>query len=267
MKKLVSLALAVGICLTAASALTACRNNEPDAQPDTTAAPHEHTYQAEWEKDATHHWHVCTDEGCADVSDKAEHTYNGGEITKAATKDADGVRTFTCTACGQTKTEAIEYIPNATVTEEQWRAALASELFYNVTLSYSGYRYDEEAQQATCDGTSVMEYDGDLRREDGEEISANSGDMDSAEIATIVGMASEEYANASYDTETKRYTTLHYYEYYEMNLGLVLQFADGELVRFEYHFLPDDTLDGLYTDQWYICEFSHYGTTDVPAAE
>ena len=36
-----------------------------------------------------------------------EHTWNEGEITTKATCTTDGVKTYKCTECGETKTEAI----------------------------------------------------------------------------------------------------------------------------------------------------------------
>ena len=113
MKKLVSLLLVVGMCLSIGAALTACDEE------------HTHTYKTEWENDATHHWHVCEGEDCADVTDKAEHTWNDGEITTEATAEADGVKTFTCTVCGQTKTETVKYTVKETVTKEEWETAFA----------------------------------------------------------------------------------------------------------------------------------------------
>ena len=115
MKRIVSTLLTVCICLCAAVMLTACG--------------HEHTYKTELSKDATHHWHDCEGKDCAEVSEKAEHTWNGGEITTSATPEADGVKTFTCTACGQTKTEAVSYAPDTTVTEAEWLAAFSRENF------------------------------------------------------------------------------------------------------------------------------------------
>ena len=43
------------------------------------------------------------------TADEAEHqhTWNSGEITKEPTTTAEGVKTFTCTVCGATKTEPI----------------------------------------------------------------------------------------------------------------------------------------------------------------
>lgn len=110
MKKLVSLLLAVCMCLSVGVMLTACG--------------HEHTYQTEWSKNTTHHWHACEGEDCAEVSDKAEHTWDDGAITTEATKDTQGVKTFTCTTCSQTKTERVEYVAKATVTAEEWVTAL-----------------------------------------------------------------------------------------------------------------------------------------------
>ena len=249
MKKVVSILLTVCMLLSLGVMLTACNS-------------HTHSYQTEWSKDDTHHWHACDGEDCPEVADKAEHSWDDGKITTEATADADGVKTYTCTVCGETKTESVKYDPKTTVTEAEWKAALAPELFDNVTLTYSMYIYDEETKQSSCQDTSIIEYDGDLRKSN-DRVTSNSGDMDSAELATIVGMALEEYSNATYDEETKQYTTLHYYESLEMNLGLVLRFENGKLVRFEYHFLSDGSLNTLYKLQWFVCEFSSYGTTEV----
>ncbi|MBE6142595.1 MAG: hypothetical protein E7177_01215 [Erysipelotrichaceae bacterium] len=52
---------------------------------------HSHSFGTEWEKDSTHHWHVCTDEDCSEISGKAEHT--GGTATE--TEKAK------CEVCGE----------------------------------------------------------------------------------------------------------------------------------------------------------------------
>ena len=71
-----------------------------------SGSSHSHSYADAWSHDATHHWHASTC-GHDVVSGKAEHTWNGGEVTKAATCGAAGEKTFTCTVCGATKTEEI----------------------------------------------------------------------------------------------------------------------------------------------------------------
>ena len=68
---------------------------------------HEHTFSETWESDEINHWHKATCEHTEEVSDKAEHISDEGSVTKAATCTADGVKTYTCTVCKKTKTEAI----------------------------------------------------------------------------------------------------------------------------------------------------------------
>jgi len=44
---------------------------------------------------------------CKDDPSKIPHTYDEGVVTKPATADEEGVKTYTCTVCGHTKTEPI----------------------------------------------------------------------------------------------------------------------------------------------------------------
>ena len=55
--------------------------------------------------DATNHWHVC--DRCGEFYDLETHTWGTGEITKEATETENGIRTYTCSVCGHTKTETI----------------------------------------------------------------------------------------------------------------------------------------------------------------
>ena len=113
-----------------------------------TACNHEHSFKSEWSKNATHHWHACSGEGCLEISDNNEHVWDEGTITKHATKETLGIKTFTCTVCNQTKTEPIEYSPCYTVTEEEWIYALSKEAFtfdgyLNVTVKYADAQEEE----------------------------------------------------------------------------------------------------------------------------
>lgn len=47
------------------------------------------------------------------------HVWDGGVVTQEPTESAEGVRTYTCTACGQTKTEAIAKLPQTGGDEPQ----------------------------------------------------------------------------------------------------------------------------------------------------
>ena len=49
----------------------------------------------------------CGDSYIADETAPVEHSWDAGVVTREATEDADGEETFTCTLCGETKTEPI----------------------------------------------------------------------------------------------------------------------------------------------------------------
>ena len=218
-----------------------------------------HNYASEWVSDDTSHWHNCKGEQCNSISDKQEHTWNGGEVITPATEKADGVKLFTCTACAKTKTQAVKYGPSTTVTEAEWRAALAKELYYNVTVVYSDNCYDESTGAVIGRFRQTIEYDGDLCRFGGE-VRENSGDMDSAEIADIVGMGLEYYSSAKYDENLGVYV-LSPQSGGEVRYPLVYKFENGKLVHFELHFAS--TAEEMYKIQWMTLEFSNYGTTSL----
>lgn len=96
---------------------------------------HTHNFGTEWEKDGREHWRVCTDADCGEISEKTEHEWNEGEITVFATKEEDGVKTYTCTVCAQTKTETMKYEPNHQVSQVGWIASFDAEALNNVTLT------------------------------------------------------------------------------------------------------------------------------------
>ena len=65
-----------------------------------------HSISETWSKDKLSHWHTCSN--CDEKFDLEEHTWNAGEVTTEATEEAEGVKTYTCTKCGETKTEVID---------------------------------------------------------------------------------------------------------------------------------------------------------------
>lgn len=75
-----------------------------DTKTETVPATGQHTW-GEWSKvDDTNHKRTCS--VCQSV-ETAAHTWNGGEITTEPTTTTEGVKTYTCTACGDTKTETV----------------------------------------------------------------------------------------------------------------------------------------------------------------
>lgn len=70
-----------------------------------------HSYSDWANADSKNHKHTCT---ACDTAELAVHTWNSGTVTKAASCKEEGIKTFTCTVCGATKTEAIAKTTNHT---------------------------------------------------------------------------------------------------------------------------------------------------------
>lgn len=67
-----------------------------------------HNFAEEWSNDETHHWHAFADKGCKETKDKAEHSWNGGNVTVEPTTEKEGAMVYTCTVCRREKTEKID---------------------------------------------------------------------------------------------------------------------------------------------------------------
>ena len=76
------------------------------------ALGHTHNYNSS-KNDETNHWKECA---CGEKAEVSQHTWNDGEITKEATVDEEGVKTYTCTVCGHSKDESIAKLPPQTDT-------------------------------------------------------------------------------------------------------------------------------------------------------
>ena len=87
------------------------------------ATAHEHSYKAVvtaptcTAKGYTTHTCACGDSYVDTYVDALGHAWDNGKVTKPATETEDGVKTFTCTRCGETKTEVIPATGSVDVTE------------------------------------------------------------------------------------------------------------------------------------------------------
>lgn len=126
MKKFLLLLMIFGVALFA----VACNKEE---------APHEHTFSEEWSSDDFNHWHGATCEHTDEKADFTGHFWGAGEVTTEPTCTAKGVRTFTCSTCGKTKTEEMKML------EHEWEYAVSEEDSTKHTISC-----------ANCDATKEV---------------------------------------------------------------------------------------------------------------
>ena len=88
-----------------------------------SAAPHMHDYAVTvtaptcTAKGYTTHTCACGDSYVDAYTDALGHAWDSGKVTKPATETEDGVKTFTCTRCGETKTEVIPATGSVDVTK------------------------------------------------------------------------------------------------------------------------------------------------------
>ena len=138
-------------------------------------------HQYEWKHDETNHWQECS--VCGNTIDKAEHTYaphkceetatctkagcgyvksagqhswNDGEVTTPATCTTDGVKTYTCKVCSETKTETIKASGHS-LTKVEAVAATCTEggnnEYYTCSVCKKVFKADKATETTVADET------------------------------------------------------------------------------------------------------------------
>lgn len=127
-----------------------------------------HSYGG-WEKlDGEQHQRKC---GLCGAVEKATHNWDGGSVTQEPTCTTEGVKTFVCADCGQTRTESVEKIPHSyddgAVTTQPTCTAEGVKTFtcgcgHTKTESVKalGHDYDDGVitTEPTCDADGVKTY-------------------------------------------------------------------------------------------------------------
>ena len=149
-KKIFISAITLIVFVICSIGLIACSNGEEE---------HNHVW-SKWTSDnAITHSRSCSD---CDKSEAESHNWNNGVITKNATCKETGIKTFTCSECGETKTEVIE---KSTIhSYGQWTSY--NSLTHTHTCSVCGkseadnHNWDNgvTTQNATCKETGIITY-------------------------------------------------------------------------------------------------------------
>lgn len=248
MKRRISILLTVALLISMMALLASCG--------------HECTFSDEWSSDANNHWHACTDKSCTETKDSAAHTWDDGKITTAATPDADGVKTYTCTVCAGTKTEPVAFDAAAA-----WAGALTYDAFANYTMdiamtaSYAGVTMEttmlykvtaEKVYMKTVMAGETME---NIETEDIPEGIKEMADM-------FIEFLN--YENFEYDAAAKIYkskTTLECLFTGQPANNVAVKLADGKVSEIAYASTVNE--NGVDVTTNYVIVFSNYGTTVV----
>ena len=79
---------------------------------------HKHSFSNEWSKDGNSHWQACS--GCDAVRDRNSHDWNSGVTTLQPTETSEGIRTYTCNTCGQTRIESVQMLEHTHTYSDMW---------------------------------------------------------------------------------------------------------------------------------------------------
>ena len=129
-----------------------------ETKTETVPVTDEHTW-GEWEKvDETNHKHTCSVCG---KEETAAHTWDEGEVTTDPTHTEFGVRSYTCTACGATKTEQVDKLPDHTYGAwEKYDETQHKRTCACGDVQYADHTWDdgEITTEPTCKDTGIRTY-------------------------------------------------------------------------------------------------------------
>ena len=119
-----------------------------------------HSYGAWTKLNDTQHQRVCSRD--SSHVEKANHTWNSGTVTKAATCSATGTKTYTCTVCNATKTEAIAALGHSygawTKLNDTQHQRVCSRDSSHVEKANHTWNSGTVTKAATCTETGVKTY-------------------------------------------------------------------------------------------------------------
>ncbi len=142
------LALAMLLALIPAYALAAARTGSS------------HNFSSDWRCDADNHWHFCKDSDCDEVSDKAAHSWDEGQIIVEPTYDKTGLKIYTCAERRQITEEVIPRLEHNF--SLNWSCDADNHWHFCTDPDYTSLRGDE-APHEWSEGPIVVEptYDKD----------------------------------------------------------------------------------------------------------
>ena len=104
----------VATCTTAGSIKYTCTDCGKYKVEEIEKLPH--SYQDEWLKDSSNHWHKC--QNCDNKSSVLLHDFDEGVIITTPTEDVEGLKRYTCQTCEYVKDEVLGVIEHTHTFED-----------------------------------------------------------------------------------------------------------------------------------------------------
>lgn len=252
MKRTLVLLLTLALLLSTLAVLSSCNK-------------HECTFATEWSHDDTNHWHACVGEDCVEISEKAAHAWNDGEITTKATQEADGVKTYTCSVCSHTKTESVSFTG---MTKDEWNLIIHLNNFKNYTLDIKMLIVTPSVD-AQFNSSLIFKFTKDATYMYAQSAGQTHEEIYEASSVDLAGqvVAMFDYDNFTYDPETKVYCTKEKvtvpWDDSEPT-DATIRFENGKLVEMKYSYTTKDEDSQLDMNIDSTVKFTDYGTTVIP---
>ena len=210
-----------------------------------------------WESNKDSHWNVY---GCGTIMNKAAHTWNEGVVTTPATCTTDGVKTYTCKVCSETKTEPIAALGHA-YGEPAWnwgedgKTATATFTCANNsehTSAVPAAITSTEKKAASCTEMGTTTYTATVTFE-GKNYSATKDVEDIAKIAHTLTATPAKATTCTEPGNNAYWTCETCGQVFKDEQGTQLTTVDAETINATGHTPKTDwTTDGDY--HWHVCD-------------
>ena len=117
----------------------------------------DHVAAEGYEHNTDAHWQTC--DVCGFVLNKAEHSWDSGVITTPATTEKEGVKTYICTVCKATKTEAVPKVakPTTLTTPTTKQSLSKAQITGLSSKTYNGKAQTQSKLKVICEGKTLKQ--------------------------------------------------------------------------------------------------------------
>ena len=136
-----------------------------------------------------------------EITSTHTHNWDSGKVTKAATTAADGIKTFTCTDCGETKTEVIPIIEEQITISKKPSIKKPAAAKGKITVKWSHFKHTSKKTKAIWKKIKKVQI----------QCATDKGFTNVVKTATI-GKSKTKYTIKGLSKKTTYYVRVRYYD-------------------------------------------------------